>query len=236
MYHDLLAAAALRINALTGVTGALMETAYTTRPLTTTQFQSAIFPFSSIKQALLNTEGKLAHTIASTAGHPWRASIQGITGTLVHKAPLPIVSAASASIIGEFGSVYDSADGTVCTEQPLEVIRRRVRNAGSFYRTPVYYFKIDDRRIYHTRTSVVIDCCVYNRTAQIAAISNDGALLLPDTLEEALICGTVSLLVRDDEFTGQAAIYRSYFNDTLAMIRGGLTTVPSKAKVSAPTT
>lgn len=228
-YHDILASVAIRANALVGSLAPALETAFTTRPLTTAQFQSTVFPMSACKQALLNTEEKLAHAIANTSGHPWRADLADSTPALIHGAPILSLTVKNLHFIGEFGSVRDATDLNVCTVKPLPIIRRRVRNANNFYRTPVYYYNIDGgMRIFHTRTSVVIDVCSYSRAAQITLISNDGAVLLSDVLEEAYICGTVSLLVRDDEFSGQAAVYRNYFNDTLAMIHGGFTAVPAK--------
>lgn len=230
-YHEIVAASALRVSALTGTLTAALETTFVTRPLTTAQFQSTVFNFSAIKQAVVNAEEKMAHAIANTPGHAWRASLAGATSTLANAAAIPTVSSASKQIIGKLGSVYDGS--TVCTSKPLAVIRRRVRNANSFFRAPVYHYAIDDRRIYHTRPTVVIDVCVYDRAVQIALVDSNGAILLPEVLEEAYICGTVSMLVRDDEFSGQAATYRQYFENTLEMVRGGFLAVPAKPKLVA---
>lgn len=225
-YHEILAAVGLRINAITGVTAAALETAFNTRPLTGTQWQSPIVNFSAAKSAVLNAEEKLAHAIANVGDHPWRKFLADTTTPISHKG-LINTTALGKQIIGVYGSVYDGSDGTECTKKSKETIRRRVRNANSYFRSPPYYFCIEGNRIYHTRTTVVIDVCIYDRGTQSTNLGNNSAMLLPDVLDEALICGAVSLLVRDDEFTGQAAIYRAYFNDTLKMIGGGATTRPN---------
>lgn len=228
-WHDVLASCALRISALTGTLGPALETAFNVRPLTTTQFQSTVFPFTDVKYALINAEQKLAHAIANTSGHPWRASLAGVTVGIANEGVIPSTSSTGLQVIGARGSVYDATDGTVCTKKPLAVIRRRVRNASSFPTSSnIYHYHIDDRRIYHTRTGVVIDVCIYERSTQLTNINSNGNMLLPDVLGEALICGAVAFMVRDDEFAGQAATYAAYFASTVAMIQQGLTAIPSK--------
>lgn len=233
-YHDILSSVGIRISALVGTLGPALETAFTTRPLTTAQFQSTVFPFSACKFSIISAEEKLAHAIANTSGHPWRASLAGVTASLANEAAIPVTSSAALQIIGALGSVYDATDGTVCTKKPLAVIRRRVRNAAAFPTgSSIYHYDIDGRRIYHTRTNVVIDVCVYNRATQLAALTANSNMLLPDVLEEALICGAVAFMVRDDEFASQSSIFAAYFANTLEMIRSGLTAVPGKPAVAA---
>lgn len=208
---------------------AALETTFLVRPLTSANFQSTVFPFTSVKYALINAEEKLAHAIANTSGHPWRASLAGVTASIANEAVLPITSSAGAGIIGALGSVYDATDGTACTKKPLAVIRRRVRNAAAFpVGGSIYHYNIDGSRIYHTRTNVVIDVCVYNRVTQLAALTANSNMLLPDVLDEALICGAVAFLVRDDEFTTQAGLYAAYFASAISMIQQGLTAIPAK--------
>lgn len=233
-WHDVLASTGLRISALTGTLGPALETAFNVRPLTTTQFQSTVFPFTAVKYALINAEQKLAHAIANTSGHPWRASLAGVTASIANEGVIPITSSAAIGIIGALGSVYDATDGIVCTKKPLAVVRRRVRNASYFpTASNIYHYNVDDRRVYHTRTNVVIDVCVYSRATQLAALTANSNMLLPDVLDEALICGAVAFMVRDDEFSGQAATYAAYFATAISMIQQGLTAVPSKPKAVA---
>jgi hypothetical protein len=235
-YNNVLRQSALRLNALTGSTAADLQTAYTTSPLTTSQFESADFPFTSFIDACLLVEEKLAVAIADTGGHPWRAYLKGVTSSLAHKAAIPSLTSANKPIIGLLGSVYDASDGTVCTEMSLDDIRIAVRNAGSWLVTPQYGYKLDDHRIYHTRTNVVIDVCFYDRTTQLATIGTlTNPILLADALEEAYVCGVVSYMVRDDAFMAQAQLYRGYFNDTLETIRRGSVSIPGKV-IPGPTT
>lgn len=234
-WNTLVRNVAIRVNAIEGTIPSDLETNYIVSPLTTTQVVSADFSLTPIKDAILSTEEKLAHAIANTGNHPWRAFLHGATAAVANEGALPTVDGSSNPIVGIFGSVYDSTDGTVCTERSLETIRRRVENPGTFFVASVYWYKIDGQRIYHTRTNVKLDCCVYNRATQqtsIGTLTNN--TILPDVLEEALVCGAVSYLVRDDAFSAQAKTYRAYFHETLAMITQGLTSVSSKV-IPGPT-
>lgn len=234
-YEKVLRAAALRVNALVGATAAALETSYATSPLTSAQFDSADFPFTAFKDGALSVESKLANAIANVGNHPWRSVLASTTATITHGNVIPAVDVDTVPIIGVLGSVYDGSDGTVCTEMALDDIRIAKRNANSWLLAPVYGYKIDGRRIFHTRTNVKIDVCIYNRAARETAIGTlTNQILLPEVLEEAYVCGIVSMLVRDDAFTGQAAIYRGYFNDALASIAQGLTSVVSKV-IPVPT-
>lgn len=233
-YHDLVSDIALRISALIGVDSAALNTTFLIRPLTQANFQSAVFPFEPVKDALQMAEGKLCQAIANTGNHPWRDYISSTTGNLANKASLPSLDANSKQIIGIWGSVYDASDGKPCKENQLENIQRIVDNSGSRYLMSHYFYRLDGQRIYHTRTNVKIDCCFYDGDAQKTAIDADGSVLLPYALEEAYVCGTVALLMRDDEFAGLASRYAAYFADALQSITQGLTSVSSKV-IPAPT-
>ena len=228
-YHDILAATALRINGLVGTDPVALETTYSSRPLVVSDFQSSIFPMSAIRDAILNAEQRLATAIADTGNHPWRSNILSETALLASGSLMPAVDVNGVSIIGIYGSVLDGADTTiVCTEQPMEVLRRR-QLAPSLWIVPAYNYKMDGNGIVHTRTSVKVQVCVYDYQAQQAAFDANDDMLLPDTLAEALICGGVAGLVRDDEFMQQAAHYAQYFTATEQTIRAGLTSVSQVA-------
>lgn len=237
-YHDLVAAAATRCNALVGASATALESSYTTRPLTTANFQSTIFPFSDFLAGCLWAEGKIANAVADTGDRSMRACIQSVTAPLADGATMPATDVGGFGIIGIYGSVLDGADNTIiCTEGTLEQIRRynQLQTAGStiFLLSP-YQYKLDGNGITHTQTTVVVQVCVYDGATQAAAIAADGPILFPDALAEAYISGMISYAMRDDEFMAQAQIYRQYFDQSLMAIRSGLTTIPSVA-MAGPT-
>lgn len=214
-YHEVLASVALRVNALTGADKTTLESSYNIRPLTTTQFQSTIFPFSDFRTAILSAEQKLAQVIAKSDDDGHRSFIMGTTSALASGAILPSTSSTGQTIIGHFGNVLDGADTTIsCAPQPVQIIRRRLATP-TLWKIPVYNFAFVGNRIFHTRTTVILECPIYDYAIRKTAYNANGNMLLADDMMEALICGGLSLLIRDDEFGGQAATYSAYFKDVL---------------------
>lgn len=214
-YHDILSAVAMRVNAIVGATAATLETNYNIRPLTTTQFQSTIFPFTDFRTAILSAEQKLAQVIARSDDDGHRSFIMGTTLALASGAVLPSTNSSGQTIIGHFGSVLDGVDTTIqCTRQPIQVIRRRLATP-SLWKIPVYNYAYDGNRIFHTRTTVILECPIYDYATRKTVYNANGNMLLADDMMEALICGGISLLVRDDEFMAQSQQYVSYFNNVL---------------------
>ena len=231
-YSQIARQCALRVNAISGATPALMTTAYDTTPFTASEFNSSIFTYTSVKDTILNIEGRLADAIASTGDHPYRAYLISTTGALANAAVLPSLDVNSEQIIGVWGAVYDATDTTkVYRVKDIAQVMRRTENPEGRYKVTVYWYFMDDLNIYHTGTSVKIKVCVYSRDNQSTIFDANGDMLLPDTLADALVCGAVSELVRDDEFMAQAAVYRRYFMDVDQAIRSGLKSIPSKAEV-----
>ena len=227
-YHDIIAGVGLRIDALVGAQAATLQTTYTTRPLTSADFQSTIVPFAAVKNGIQYAESKLCNAIAETGDHPWQANIISRTASLVNGDSIPAVDRNSVKIIGIYGAVRDVTDPTrACFPKSIAQIERWLNN--SFWVVQPYYFKMDGNRIYTTADSVTIDVCVYDADAQATAIDDDDDILLPGTLEEAYVCGALAYCLRDNEFITQSQAFKNYFDATIAEIRGGLTSVSAKS-------
>lgn len=232
-YRAIVAAVAVRCNALVGATATALQTTYATSPLTTANFQSSIFPYSDVVESVLWAEERLAMAIAQNGTHPWRQYLADVTTPLANLSILPAQTNASLPIIGTWGAVVDSGDLQVCSLMPLDEVRRRVRNANSNLSCEVYWYNIAGGRIEHTRTNVVIDVCGYSRTDQLTELNANGIIALADVLEPAYVAGAISMLVRDDEFSAQSQIYASYFQSTLAAISENAQTVAPLMEVAA---
>lgn len=219
-YHSILAATALRINALVGVDQAELETTYiksATQPLTVDDFQSSVFPMTAIRDANLHTEQKLAEAAGRSADRALRSRLRSESDPLASGDPLPSFDVNGLSIVGNYGAVWDETDPTIVyTRQPVAVIRRRLARTDLIL--PVYQFALDSGFIVHTGTNVIVECCVWDWLNQTAAYDANDDMLLPDAMAEAIICGGVALLVRDDEFMEQAGRYATYFAAELAAI------------------
>ena len=204
-YRTILAAVSLRINALIGTSASALEVTYTTSPLTSANFQSTIFNFTAVKDAILNAEEKLAQKIANNADDPLRQYMANVTTNQASPSTLPSVSTNSKPIIGIWGAVRDATSGIVCSQMLLDVVRRR--SSATSMVIPCWWFNITGGRIEHTRTNVVVECCTYSRTDQATIFDANGDILLADALEPDYISEALAILVRDDEFIHQAQIF-----------------------------
>lgn len=213
--HDLIAACAVRTNALVGTAAAALQTAYTTRPLTTSEFDSSIFPFTAYIDSLVQAQGKLAEAIAKSGDRVHRAYLLSETAALSSGADLPSVDSAGAPIIGNFGGAKDGTSGITLTRMPVATVRNRLLGTNIFL-APAYQFALTPSQILHTRTTAILDCCVWNAAAQTTIYTSNGSFTLADSLVEAVICGACAMLMRDDEFTDQATRWAGYFATTLA--------------------
>jgi hypothetical protein len=226
-YQQILHDVALRLNALTGTSVGLVSATYDNANLNASHFKSADWPFNSFRDTIVMAVGDFAWTIADTGSHPWRASLAAVTAPLATGVTLPSVAANNREIIGVLGSVRDSVSNIPLTEQPLDVIRRANQSTWRTY--PLYYFKIDGSSIEHTRPFVEVECCTYSHAEQLTLWNANGLMPLPSALRAAIGARAISLLTKDSAWESQARIYRDYSNDALTAIRGGLTTIPSKA-------
>lgn len=229
-YNTVLRQIAIAVNALTGAVAATLETSYATVPLTSANFQSSILPFTRLKDAMLNSEAALINTVLSTAEHPWRASFTSQTAPLAYGALIPATNAGASVIVGSRGAVRDSVSGEPCTKNELEQIRDRVINPNGMWKIEVFWYAVDDQRIYHTRSNVVVDVCTYARPVADSLVLTSN-ILLPDITVPAYVDGALMECVRDDEFMAQAERFGGMFNAWQNAIKAGLTTIDATSKV-----
>jgi hypothetical protein len=213
--HDLLADAAIRINALSGTDPVELQVTYTTRPLTDELFQSSIYPMGAIISALVLAQGKLVETIALSDKRTQLAYFTSLTVALPTGSALPSVDASDNSIIGNFGACLDAETLEPLTRKPVAFVQNILKAAAN-YLVDLDYFSLASGYIQHTHDNVKLECFVYNADDQIALYNFNETFPLADALAEAVICGACAMLARDDEFESQAARWAGYFAAELA--------------------
>lgn len=228
-YNTVLRQIALSVNALTGATAATLETTYSTVPLTSANFQSSILSFTSLKDKMLNAEAKIITRAADSGDHPYRQSIISQTNPLAYGDLIPLQDAFAARIIGSYGTVRDSVTSQPCIENELRRIQDRVLNP-TIWIIPVFWFAIDDRRIYHTVNSVIMDVCTYNRPVADSLVLTTN-IILPDDAVPAYVHGALMECIRDDEFLAQGAQFGSQFTLWLNEIKSGYTSVDPSSSI-----
>lgn len=226
-YHDILAAGALRVDALVGAQAAALQTTYVVRPLTSANFQSAVFTFSDLKAGIGWAEQQMALAIGQTGNETLQSYIRSTTANIANGAVLPGVDLNGVPIIGTLGAIKDATVNRVCFPMPLSEVQRRVDNPHSTWVVDVFYYALEGPRVFHTRDNVKIDVSIYDADAQMDAIDANDDILFPP-LENMYIWGMLGTAIRDDEFSNQATIYRGYFDDGLAALRKGLASVSEK--------
>lgn len=216
--HNLIADVAVRINALDGTDPVALQTVYTTRPLTDDLFDSSIFPMGAIIAACVYAEQKIAEAIGLSTNRTLRAYLRAFSGPLTSGSGFQGVDNVGNPVVGNFGAVLDGSDTTqALTRKPVAFVQNILRSPAN-YLVQLYYYGLDGATIVHTRDTVVMECCIYNAVNQTEKYNFNEDMLYPDWLAEAIVCGAVAMLVRDDEFNEQASRYAAYFATTLANI------------------
>lgn len=213
--HDLLADAAIRINALYGTDPVELQETYTTRPLTDELFQSSVFPMGAINSALALAQGKLVETIALSDKRTQLAYFTSLTDALPTNSVLPSVDASDNPIIGNFGACLDAVTLEPLTRKPIAFVQNILKSPAN-YLVDLDYYALASGYIQHTHDNVKLECFIYNANDQLDSYNFNEQFSLADALAEAVICGACAMLVRDDEFNAQAARWAGYFQAELA--------------------
>ncbi len=228
-YGNVLREIALAVNAVTGATPALLQTSYSTVPLTSANFQSSIFPFLGLIDKMLDGEAELITTVASTSNHPYRSALMSQTDNLAY-GDLVATNAAGDLVIGVMGDVRDAATSEPLTKNELRQIQDRVVNPGGMWLVAVYWYCLSDRRIYHTVANAVADVVAYVRPdADTLDLTTN--ILLPDDALPAYVHAALMACIRDDEFMAQGARFGELFMGWVAQVKAGYSPVDSTAKI-----
>ena len=228
-YNDILRELALSVNAITGATATLLETSYSTSPLTSANFQSSIFPFTGLKDKMLGGQEDVIDVVASTGDHPWRAFIETQTSNKTYGA-LVATNSSGVPVIGSWGDVRDAVTGQPCTKNELRQIQDRVINPGNMWLISVYWYARSDQRVYHTVDNVIIDVVAYQRPDS-DTLDLTTAILLPDDAASAIINASLMRCIRDDEFMSQGAQFGARFDQWVSQVKSGYVSVNSTSEV-----
>lgn len=233
-YRQILRMAARRVNAVTGVSRAALETAYMTAPLTAVQIGNVDFTRSMIVDNMISVVGSIVKTYANVHHHPFREYNLSQTLELGNRDALPSTDENGKSIVGVWGTFRDAITDEILTKQPYRLIESlRAGAADGSMKGQYYYYDIVGDRIVHSRATVVADVCVFDVADELAAVAADGSAPLPDALLDLAWTGLVASLMVDDEFVQQAQIHKSFFDQGLAQLSDGMTTIAPAPQLTA---
>lgn len=224
-YDAIISAAAVRVGAVTGNTPAQKDTSLGVNPLTATQIGSVEFPFTTIKSAVLSAVARVMRGYANVKNQPLRLFNQSFTANIANKGLIPFVDASSKQIIGVYGSVVDSSDNSILTEQPKQLVESINRSvADSSLKRSYYYFAIEDGIITHTRDNVKIQVNTFDLAAEKAKIGTINALSpLPDACFDIAWVATICYLFNDEAYLNQVQAADAYVTGQIAQMQNGAT-------------
>lgn len=222
LYSDLIKEIAIRLDAVVGSTGAAKEASLSNPVPTISELGSTDFPLSNIRRTLLSSVSRIIRTYAGIKNHPFRQYNLSQTANIAHKGQIPFVNSASKPIVGVFGAVRDATTGDILTEQPVQLIESiRRSQTDSSLKGSYFYYKIADSRIYHTRTNVVIDVVTFDAATEKIAIAAGSASILPDACFDIAWTAALGLMMIDDSYQNQAAVYQNYATQCLNEMKMG---------------
>jgi|SRR5262245_907558 len=208
-----------RLGAIKGATAADASTNMAASPSTSTVIGPDFVP-NMVEPALASTISEIVEAIASTPLHPERQRFADVTGSLANLDAIPVTGSGGSRVIGVPRFVRDASNSKALLPAPLDAIRSFNEHSATIYASfGPYKYAINDGRIEHTRTSVIMGICVFTRPTSFT-----GNIGLNDEHEGGLVAGTVVKLapkeslfmpLRDaanDEWTAHIAQIRSYGN------------------------
>lgn len=216
-YNDVLRQGAVAVNAVTGATAALLESSYSTVPLTSANFQSSILPFTNLKDHMVNGIAKIITVVANTGNHPYRSALISQTAALAYGDEV-ITDSANVPVVGVWGAVRDGDTNEILTKANLSQIRARVANPNTMFIIDVFWWARDDVRVYHTVDNVIIDVVAYERP-DVAALDLTSDIPLPDDAVPACVQAMLEECIRDDEFMAQGARFGDQFTRWVGAVK-----------------
>lgn len=230
-WNNILRETLKRVNGIAGAQAAAMATSYAVNPLTTTEADDPVYSLAFVKDVIVDVHGRLALEIASVADpvtgigcHPWRPFFADVTASVAHGGSLPTVGSGGKNIIGVLGRAVNAGDTDyILTPASAERISAWRLSVATLYTSGAWMYHVNGSKVYATVAGVIFECCVYER-ADYSAFS--GNMALPDILADALVAGSVASLLVEDEYANQCAYYRGMYENAIAAIRAGSTSMP----------
>lgn len=164
-YADIFRAVALRAKQLGDGFSTDIETFYTAA-LFQDEVDGVETPRSALKQDILATEAELASMIASSNNQLFKRALATISSDVASGDEIPIEDVHGWRFLGAYDAILNSETGVPLSEQPRQVVERRIANPGSFYKIPRDYFYIDGTIVQHTCENVVFRGCAWDYATQ----------------------------------------------------------------------
>lgn len=215
-YSTIIREVANTFGQIKGATPADAETNYAATYSTTTT-RGPNFPPSAVADAIFGAIMDIITAIAETPLHTERGDFATVTGSLANLAAIPRTVGGGQTVIGVPLWVKDASDNIACENVDLDRVRDFNRFSGTVYAGLLpYYYCINDGRIEHTRTNVIMNVVAWTRPS-----SATGNIPLADHHEWAVVNGAaMRLAAKEGTYRAVYDQCKAYWDAHLANIRG----------------
>lgn len=211
----------LRANSLQANSSAALATAYSNANIGQTEMDDRAieFPKVAIDDAILNACDRIVRLIGLNRTSEYRTYFNEVTAGIASGGLIPN-TANSKPRIGIIGEVRDSTTGQKVVERSYQEIRDLPNLATSVIRPTIHWYFSDNIRIWHSRTTVVIDVVTWDKGAQLTAMASNprGTCPFPEDLHEAIVCGALTNLFKENLNNSQQQAWNALYQQTLATL------------------
>jgi hypothetical protein len=213
---------ALRTTQLTGSDQATLDLSYQDA---VNLLDGAEVPATSLRDAILASESRIAHLIGMDKLNPFRMDLYGKSDDCASGDEVPGMDEDGFEFVGVYSQITDSDDDTPLTEQPIQVVRRFLRGT---YKSAIYNYALQSARVYHTRTNVYFEGVVWSYEQAALRFNPDATDLspIPNALESLWISDTIANLVIEGWLIPEANHYLQLAAAGVQLLRMRDTTMP----------
>lgn len=198
-----------------GATPTIAQTNYTDT-LSVSTIRGPAFPPQSISDAVFGTVMDIITAIAESPLHTERGDFAAVTGSLANLAAIPR-TVGGLPVIGVPLWIKDATDNIACLPMSLDRVRSFNRFSANVYSTfSPYWYCVNDGRIEHTRTNVIMNVIAWSRP-----ISTAGNIPLADHHEWGVVNGAaMRLAAKEGSYRPLYEQCKAYWDDHIGAIRG----------------
>lgn len=179
----------------------------------------ADIPLSGLIDAVLAVESEMVEIIATDRTHPYRNLFYGRSDDLPNATEIPSLSDELYRFVGVFSGVCDSADDGMLTEGSVQEITRHVRGN---YQGTVRKYKMSAGKLYHTRSFVYLEGCVWSRAIALTKLAGGPTDVsqIPNALETVWVARAIEFLTMEGWLMQEAAHYGNVARTGIERLRG----------------
>jgi hypothetical protein len=232
LYQSLAKAIALRVNQLAdAVSSDVFEDEYSSNPLVDIM-DGLELPHTALRQAIIDAEAEIVAMIGNSSNVQLRSALQADSPVLVMEADYPVdipVNSTKGKFFGKFDGLYNAITHLPLQMLEKQVVLRRIRNAGGFYKLKHDCYFIEGSKVFFACSTSKTGCscsttasctCTgkseayfrgvgWSRNVAESAYDSESKSVLPDQLANLWIALVLASVAQENFFMAQAGWYNN---------------------------